>query len=95
MAKDPSKSNSRRGNVPAKIAPAAREQLAGLGANREELRRLLGEPTDTSLSTRSQRPSMIWKYGEIEYHFGDDGRVWLVYTEDAEGNPQVLGQLKD
>jgi hypothetical protein len=66
----------------------------GLGATRDELRRLLGEPTDTSLPTRSQRQPMIWKDGDIEYHFGDDGRVWLIYTEDAEGHPDVLGRLK-
>jgi len=70
------------------------EQPVGLGATREELRRLLGEPTDTSVPTHSQHQPMIWKYGDIEYHFGDDGRVWLVYTEDAEGNPLVLGRLE-
>jgi hypothetical protein len=70
------------------------ESPIGLGATREELRRLLGEPTDTSVPTRSQQPA-IWKYGEIEYHFGEDGRVWLVYTEDADHNPRVLGKLAD
>ena len=65
----------------------------GLEATRNELRRLLGEPTDTSIPTRGQEQPMIWKYGDIEYHFGDDDRVWLVYTEDAEGHPHVLGQL--
>jgi hypothetical protein len=70
------------------------EKLVGLGATREELQRLLGEPTDTSVPSRSQRQPVIWKYGDIEYHFGNDGRVWLVYTEDALGNPQVLGQLE-
>jgi hypothetical protein len=69
------------------------ERAVGLGATRDELRRLLGDPTDTSILTRGQRQPMIWKYGEVEYHFGDDGRVWLVYTEDAHGNPHVLGQL--
>jgi hypothetical protein len=73
---------------------AMSEQPVGLGATREELRRLLGEPTDTSVPTRSQRQPMVWKYGDIEYHFGDDRRVWLVYSEDAEGNPQVHGQLQ-
>jgi hypothetical protein len=68
------------------------EPPVGLGATREELRLLLGEPNDRSITTRRQRQPMIWKYGDIEYHFGDDGRVWLVYTEDAEGNPQVLGR---
>jgi hypothetical protein len=29
--------------------------LVGLGATRDELRWLLGEPTDTSVRTRSQR----------------------------------------
>ena len=33
--------------------------------------------------------------GEVEYHFRPDGRVWLVYTEDAHGNPQVLGRLPE
>jgi hypothetical protein len=67
----------------------------GLGATRAELRRLLGEPTDTSTPTRSQRQPAIWKYGAIEYHFGTDGRVWLIYTEDADHNPRVLGQLAE
>jgi hypothetical protein len=65
----------------------------GLGATRDELRRLLGEPTDTSVPTRSHRQPAIWTYGDIEYHFGDDGRVWLIYTEDADHNPRVLGRL--
>jgi hypothetical protein len=55
----------------------------------------LGEPTDTSLPARSQRQPAIWKYGEIEYHFGPDGRVRLVYTEDADHNPRVLGRLPE
>jgi hypothetical protein len=69
------------------------ESPAGLGATRDELRRLLGEPTDTSVSTSSPRQSLIWRYGDVEYHFGSDGRVWLVYAEDADGNPRVLGRL--
>jgi hypothetical protein len=71
------------------------ESPAGLGATRDELRRLLGEPTDTSVPTRNQGQRMIWRYSEVEYHFGPDGRVWLVYTEDADGNPRVLGRLPE
>jgi hypothetical protein len=70
-------------------------EVVGLGATREELRQLLGDPTDTSAPTRRERVPRIWKYGEIEYHFGDDGKVWLVYTEDADHNPRVLGKLGD
>ena len=68
---------------------------AGLGATRDELRRLLGEPSDTSVPTRSQQQPTIWRYDEVEYYFGPDGRVWLVYTEDADGNPQILGRLPE
>ncbi len=57
----------------------------------KELHELLGEPTDFMISSRSERQPMIWRYGEIEYHFGPSGRVWLVYTEDDDGNPRVLG----
>ena len=69
------------------------EPTGGLGATRDELRRLLGEPTDTSVPTRREWRPMIWRYGEVEYHFGPDGRVSLVYTEDGDRNPRVLGQL--
>jgi hypothetical protein len=69
------------------------EQPVGLGAIRDQLRRLLGEPTDASVRTRRRRQAMIWKYADIEYHFREDGRVWIVNTEDARGDPQVLGQL--
>jgi hypothetical protein len=65
----------------------------GLGATRDELRRLLGEPDDTSVPTRSQPEPALSKYGNIEYHFGDDGRVWPVYTEDAGHSPHILGGL--
>jgi hypothetical protein len=71
------------------------EPPAGLGATRDELRSLLGEPTDTSVPTRSQQQPMIWRYGEVEYHFRPDGRVGMIYTEDAHGNPQVLGRLPE
>ena len=49
------------------------EPPAGLGETRDELRRILGEPTDASVPTRSQRQPMIWRYGEVEYHFRPDG----------------------
>ena len=37
------------------------EPPAGLGATRDELRRLLGEPTDAGVSNRSQRQPIIWR----------------------------------
>lgn len=71
------------------------EPPAGLGATRDELLLLLGAPTDTSAPTQGQRQPMIWRYGDIEYHFGPNDRVWLVYTEDADGTPRVLGGIAE
>jgi hypothetical protein len=62
----------------------------GYGATREELRRLLGEPHIVGGTSRRQRVPTIWKYGDVEYHFGTDGRVSLIYLEDADGTPHVL-----
>lgn len=63
---------------------------------RRELRHLLGEPTCTSFKTRRQRFPLIWKYGDIEYHFDSDkidGKVWLIYTEDEKGKPTVIDKV--
>lgn len=64
-----------------------------LGVTRQELVRLLGQPTDTSVSCFASGQPMIWKYGDIEYHFDESERVWLIYTEDKNGDPHVLGKL--
>lgn len=62
---------------------------------RAELLQLLGEPSAKSAPARTQRESVIWKYGEVEYHFSrNDDRVWLIYSEDDDGNPIVLGERK-
>ncbi|GMU82528.1 MAG: hypothetical protein AMXMBFR47_23990 [Planctomycetota bacterium] len=79
--------------TPNEPSPPRRGVTLGLGATRDELRLLLGEPNDTSVPTHRQREPMIWKYGDVEYHFGKDGRVWFIYQEDREGNPQVLNEL--
>jgi hypothetical protein len=71
------------------------EPPIGLGATRDELRRLLGEPTDISVQTHRQQPPMIWRHSDVEYHFGADGQVWLIYTEDEDRNPRVLGKLAE
>ena len=67
------------------------DEILGLGATRDELRQLLGEPDDVSAIRQHGLP-VIWKYGEIEYYFGDDGRVNLIYTEDSEGNGRTIAK---
>jgi hypothetical protein len=66
---------------------------ADLGATRSEMKRLQGEPTDVGAISRGHREPSIWRYGEIEYHFGIDDRAFLIYTEDETGEPRVFGQL--
>ncbi len=67
------------------------DETIGLGATRDELRQLLGEPDDVSTERKQGQP-VIWKYGEIEYYFGDDGRVNLIYTEDDEGTGRTIAK---
>ena len=64
-----------------------------LGVTREELVRQLGQPTDTSVACFASGQPMIWKYGDIEYHFNESDSVWLIYTEDESGDPRVLAKL--
>jgi hypothetical protein len=73
----------------------ARGMEPGLGATRDEIRQLLGEPHDTGGTSRRHPTPSIWKYEEIEYHFGLDGRVCLIYTEDSDGEPHVIAERKD
>ena len=65
------------------------KDTVGLSATKEELRQLLGEPDEVS-TDRKDGQSVIWKYGAVEYCFGDDGRVNLLYTEGSEGNGRTV-----
>ena len=67
------------------------DEAIGLGATREELRQLLGEPDDVS-TDRIRGEPVIFKYGRIEYYFGDEGRVYLICTEDDEGNARTIAK---
>ncbi len=34
----------------------------------------------------------IWKFGEIEFHFDPDGRLYLIYTENEDLSPRVIAR---
>ena len=58
-----------------------------LGARRDEVRAILGEPDDVGATSREHRVPRIWKYGDLELHFGNvetDG-LQLIYQDDADG----------
>ncbi len=64
-----------------------------LGATRDEIRSILGDPDDTGGTSGKQLP-MIWKYDELEFHFGKrsgDG-LFLIYKDTDDGIVQVCIQ---
>lgn len=66
-----------------------------LGMDRRQVEATLGEPTDVSIIPRRWRHPAIYKYGDIELHFGKgfEGKLWLIYSEDNEGNPTTHAKL--
>lgn len=58
-----------------------------LGCAREEIRALFGEPDAVGGATRKYRTPGIWKYGELEFHFGPKSTdaLCLIYSETPEG----------
>ena len=56
-----------------------------LGATRERLRRRLGEPDALGGTSRRQRVPTIWKYGDVEFHFGREAdRLWMIFMDDFQ-----------
>lgn len=64
-----------------------------LGMTREQVRSILGDPDDTGGTSRKHRTPAIWKYEEIEFHFGPkrNDMLSLIYT-DTE-NTQGIASL--
>ena len=58
-----------------------------LGCAREDLRTLFGEPDAVGCATRKHRTPAVWKYGELEFHFGPRNMdvLALIYSETPEG----------
>jgi hypothetical protein len=55
---------------------------------RLEVIMVLGVPDDISIGTRKYPTPGVYKYGDIEYHFGPrkEDTLWLVYSEDEAGD---------
>lgn len=54
-----------------------------LGMSRAELKAVLGEPDDVGGTSRRWRTPAIFKYADVEFHFGlgPQGRLTLIYQE--------------
>lgn len=76
----------------ARIVELIQQQIIRLGMTRADLLFLLGEPHDKAMPTRSMPQPLIWKYGEIEFHWGPkDYGLWLVIeAENSEHHVTLL-----
>lgn len=54
-----------------------------LGKTREQIKEILGEPDAISIGTRKYKYPLVYKYGDIEYHFTtpQDGVVVTIFDE--------------
>jgi hypothetical protein len=63
-----------------------------LGMTRDRVRDLIGPP-DAWMGDGPVETSLIWKYGDVELHFGG-GDIWLIHFDDGRqtwsGNQQLL-----
>ena len=62
-----------------------------LGCTREEIRLLFGEPDHVGGTTRQHQTPAIWKYGELEFHFGkrSNDALSLIYSDTEAGVVKV------
>jgi hypothetical protein len=51
---------------------------------RDEVKAVMGEPTDTSIGTRKYPLPQVWKYDEVEIHFAESGVCLVGLFEDPE-----------
>jgi hypothetical protein len=59
-----------------------------LGMSRARLHAELGPPDDVGGESRRQSQSRIWRYGDLEFHFGGDN-LSLIYLERVSGPDAV------
>jgi hypothetical protein len=69
-----------------------------LGQTRDEVRAILGEPDDVSRvmpRKRWKRLPAIWKYGDVELHFGSSAEepLWLIYMEENGGVALCISRI--
>lgn len=56
-----------------------------LGMSRAQVENILGTPDDVGGASRKYRKPPIWKYGDVEFHFGVGAdTLWLVHLDDFD-----------
>ena len=75
-----------------RIKKLIKENTIHVGMSRQALVNLLGEPEDTSYTTRKIRIPLIWKYSGIEFHWiPKEDSLWLVIeANDSKHHTTLL-----
>jgi len=64
---------------------------------REEVKTILGDPTDISIGSRKYPRPCVWKYGTVElyFHYPKDGGVWMAQIKDDRHfqNPDLAPEV--
>ena len=62
-----------------------------LGDTREQVKAVLGEPDSTGGTSRKNMVPAIWRYEEVEFHFGAKANetLSLIFLEDPAGSVRV------
>jgi len=61
-----------------------------LGMSRTEVEKQLGKADDWSTSHTNQQFPAIWKYGNVELHFGDDDKVEMIFLDGFRSNSDKI-----
>ncbi|NOK02958.1 MULTISPECIES: hypothetical protein [Myxococcus] len=56
---------------------------AAVSMGRDDVRQRLGAPDQWGVEETVERAS-IWRYGNFELHFGEDGRCWMIFSDYAQ-----------
>lgn len=61
-----------------------------LGCTRQEIKSLFGEPDTVGGTSRRHKTPAIWKYGELEFHFGKGtDELSLIYSDTEDGTVKI------
>jgi hypothetical protein len=62
-----------------------------LGCTREEIRSLFGEPDAVGGTSHKHKAPSIWKYGELEFHFGKKSTdtLSLIWSDTPDGHVKI------
>ena len=73
--------------------------LECLGKTREDVKKIMGRPTDIASTTKKYPRPLIYRYGNIEYWFESQDKgvcveIWKEPEDPVNQNQILLGRIK-